>query len=351
MTAPIPIAMCGLGRWGPNLLRNLRENPGCEVLALCDRDGEALKATQRLHPNARVYKDVSEVAADPAIRAAVVATPAGLHPDHVALLLEAGKDVLVEKPLAMTLAEAVRLEELARARGLVLMVGHTFLFNPSVRRVKREIEDGTLGDLQLILAERLSLGNIRSDCNALWNLAPHDVSILLHWLGMLPERVSARGLAFHERHSQEDIALCVLEFPNRVMASIQVSWLNPVKVRRMTVVGSSRMLTYDDVNTEAPLTLYDQGVREVAQKDPEGSFERFKLEVRRGEARPLPVEHAEPLAVEVAHFLECISKRTQPLGSGVEALRVTSVLEALDLSLRKGGESVIPHPVPERLLP
>ncbi|MCC5877812.1 MAG: Gfo/Idh/MocA family oxidoreductase [Candidatus Sumerlaeia bacterium] len=346
-TKPIPVAMCGLGRWGPNLLRNLRENPCCTVAALCDRDQGSLDATAPLHPGVRVYTSIGDVAADEGIRAAVVATPAGLHHDHVSLLLESGKDVLVEKPLAMTLGEATKLVDRARELGRILMVGHTFLFNPAVRRVKSEIDNGTLGDLHLILAQRLSLGSIRTDCNALWNLAPHDISILLHWLGRLPDRVSARGIAFHEGHKQEDIALCVLEFPGRVMASIHVSWLNPVKVREMTIVGSNRMLTYNDVNTAEPLVLHDQGVSEVPLMDPEGSFERFQLQVRRGESKPLAVDQAEPLALEVDHFLDCITTRREPIGSGTEALRVSSVLEALDLSLKRGGETVVPQPVTE----
>lgn len=346
MSAPtIPVAMCGLGRWGPNLLRNLRENPRCRVAALCDSDEGALMAAAALHQGARLHRSVEEVAGDGEIRAAVVATPAGLHRGHVETLLDAGKDVLVEKPLAMTLADATALLELARERGRVLMVGHTFLFNPAVERVKREIDNGTIGRLQLILAQRLSLGQIRADCNALWNLAPHDISILLHWIGAMPASVTARGIAFHEGHRQEDIALCVLEFPGRVMASVQVSWLNPVKVRQMTIVGTDRMMSYDDVNTENPVMLYDQGVREVGTGDPEGSFERFRLQVRRGETTPLPVEAAEPLAREVAHFLDCIDTRAEPRGSGAEALAVTSVLEALDQSLKAGGAPVTPRPV------
>lgn len=342
----ISVAMCGLGRWGPNLLRNLRENPRCRVAALCDREEGALAAAAPHHEGARLHRTVGDVAADPDIQAAVVATPAGLHREHAELLLRAGKDVLVEKPLAMTLADASFLVALARAEGRVLMVGHTFLFNPSVRRAKREIDSGSLGRLQLVLAQRLSLGQIRSDCNALWNLAPHDISILLHWIGRMPDSVTARGIAFHEGHKQEDIALCVLEFPGRVMASVQVSWLNPVKVRHMTVVGSERMLSYDDVNTEAPLVLHDQGVKEVPAYPPEGSFERFQLQVRRGGSRVLEVGAEEPLALEVDHFLECVGTRSEPKGSGAEALAVISVLEALDESLKAGGAPVAPQFVP-----
>jgi predicted dehydrogenase len=321
--------MCGLGQWGPNLLRNLRSNSGFQVAALCDRDEIRLREFQSLHPEASFATEVEEIAADSTIQAAVVATPAGLHAEHVRLLLESGKDVLVEKPLA-------------RTSGRILMVGHTFLFNPAVRRVKEEISKGTLGELDLVLAQRMSLGHIRTDCNALWNLAPHDVSILLYWLGTMPVSVSARGLAVHERHVQEDIALCVLQFPGRVMASLQVSWMNPVKVRQMTLVGRKRMLVYDDVSQEAPLTLYDQAVEEVARRDPEGSFEGYRLQIRRGPSSVIPVEAREPLAVEVQHFLDCIRSRREPLSGGEEALRVISVLEALDRSIKRDGEPVEP---------
>lgn len=337
---PIRVAMCGLGQWGPNLLRNLRQNPGFEVAALCDRDAKRLEEQREASPAAKLYRDVEQVAADPTIAAAVVATPAGLHEEHVRLLLESGKDVLVEKPLAMTLKGARALVTLAEDRGRVLMAGHTFLFNSAVQRVRREIASGTLGELQLILAQRMSLGHVRSDCNALWNLAPHDISILLYWLGTMPVSVSAHGVAFHEGHAQEDIALCVLEFPGRVMASLQVSWMNPVKVRQMTVVGSRRMLVYDDVNAKEPLTLYDQGIEEQGRRDPSGSFENFRLGIRRGPQSVLPVEQVEPLAAEVAHFLECLRSRKVPRGSGQEAIAIVSVLEALGHSMKLSGRKV-----------
>ena len=340
---PLRIGFAGLGQWGPNLLRNLRQNPRCEVVSLCDRDDGRLQEFRKLHPEARLTHSVEELARQDDLDAVVLATPAGLHEEQVTLLLESGKDVLVEKPLAMTLREARRLTDLANARGRVLMVGHTFLFNPAVRRVREEIAGGTLGKLQFILAQRFSLGRVRQDCNALWNLAPHDISILLHWLGTMPVSVSARGMAFYERHEQEDIALCVLEFPGRVIASVQVSWLSPVKVRQMTVVGSERMLLYDDVSQEAPLTLYDQGLKEVALRDPEGSFERYQLVVRQGKETRLEVPRQEPLALEVEHFLECIGTRETPIGSGEEALRITSVLEACDRSMKNGGERVTPE--------
>lgn len=334
---PIKVAHCGLGKWGPNLLRNLGQNPKCEVVALCDLDKARLAEFGKQHPNALSIQSVEEIAANDSIQAAVLATPAGLHATQVRLLLEAGKDVLVEKPLAMGLDEAAELVSLAKERGSVLMVGHTFLFNPAVRRVKEEISKGALGDLQLVLAQRLSLGRIREDCNALWNLAPHDVSILLYWLGQMPLSVSARGIAFRERHRQEDFALCVLEFPNRVTASIQVSWLNPVKIRQMTIVGSERMLLYDDVNREQPLTLYHQRVEEVPKPGTEGSFEGYQLQVQPGREEALDVEDTEPLRAEVDHFLDCIRTRETPIGSGHEALRIMSVLDACDRSLKNGG--------------
>lgn len=346
MTAsPIRVAQCGLGQWGPNLLRNLAQNDGCVVGGLCDASEARLNEFAERHPGAKRVQRVEDIAALDDIQAVVLATPAGLHAQHVRLMLESGKDVLVEKPLAMTLAEARELNALAEKLGRVLMVGHTFLFNPSVIETKRQIEQGVLGDLQLILAQRLSLGRIRADCNALWNLAPHDISILLYWLDAMPTSVSARGIAFRERHAQEDFAFCVLEFPGRVMASVQVSWLNPVKVREMTVVGSERMLVYDDVNGEAPLALYHQGVEEVSLRDPDGSFERYQLRVKPGDKEVLPVEKGEPLAAEIAHFIHCVDTREIPRGSGKQALRIMSVLEALDQSLKQYGAPLVPEEV------
>jgi predicted dehydrogenase len=337
--------MAGLGQWGPNLLRNLGENPSVSVAALCDRDPARLAKFRDQHPAARLCADLADLANDPQIDAIVVATPAGLHAEHARLLLNAGKDVLVEKPLAMTLREASELVALARSRGRILMTGHTFLFNAAVRRVREEIRQGTLGPLRFISAQRLSLGQVRSDCNALWNLAPHDISILLHWLGETPVSVTARGITFDPRQQQEDIVLCQLEFPSRVLASVHVGWLNPVKVRAMTLVGAKRMLVYDDVDSTRPLTLYDRGLQEVETTAPEGSLERFRFAVRPGPEEQLAVEWREPLAAEVDHFVQCIRRREEPIGSGAEALRVISVLEACQESLRHGGKPVIPAAV------
>ncbi len=343
MTESIRVAHCGLGQWGPNLLRNLAENEHCRITALCDLSRQKLERFGADHPGAALLTRVEEVAERDDVDAVVLATPAGLHEEQVHLMLEAGKDVLVEKPLALTLASAEELVQRAAELGRLLMVGHTFLFNPAVRRVRREIEAGNLGRLHLVLAQRLSLGRIREDCNALWNLAPHDVSIILNWMDAMPLNVSARGIALHERHKQEDIALVTLEFPSRVMASIQVSWINPVKVRAMTVVGSQRMLVYDDVNMKNPLTVYNKRVEEVPATAEPGTLERFKLEIRQGEEEPLPVQWREPLAEEVAHFLDCVRTRRTPTGSGEEALRIMSVLEACDLSMRQDGALVEPR--------
>lgn len=345
MPEPVNIAMCGLGQWGPNLLRNLRQHPEVRVVALCDARPERLAEFRDLHPEADLLADVHEVASRSDVQAVAVATPAALHPYHVRLLLESGKDVLVEKPLAMTLEKAQELNALAEERGRVLMVGHTFLYNPAVLRVKKELQAGTLGNLHLIQAQRMSLGQVRSDCNALWNLAPHDISILLFWLEAMPLSVAAYGIAFHEGHAQEDIALCVLEFPGRVVASVQVSWMNPVKVRAMTLVGQRKMLVYDDVDRETPLTLFDRAIEEVPAADPAGSFEKYQLQIRRGEASALEVEPVEPLAAEVAHFVECCRGRFTPRSGGLEPLRVVSVLEALDVSIKSGGARTTPEPV------
>lgn len=343
MSNPIRVAHCGLGHWGPNLLRNLAQNPACRVTALCDISRPLLEKFGAAHPDAALVDSVEEVSRREDVDAVVLATPAGLHEEHVRLMIEAGKDVLVEKPLALTLATAEDLVELAAARGRLLMVGHTFLFNPAVRRAREEIASGNLGDLRLVLAQRLSLGRIREDCNALWNLAPHDVSILLHWLDAMPLNVSTRGIALHEGHKQEDIAFVTMEFPGRIMASVQVSWINPVKVRAMTVVGSRKMLVYDDVDADQPLTVYNKRVEEVADTVEPGTLERFRLEIRQGPEEALPVDWREPLAEEIAHFLHCIRTRETPIGSGTEALGIMSVLEACALSLKQGGLPVEPR--------
>lgn len=343
--SPIVVGHAGLGKWGPNLLRNVAQNPRARLAALCDPDRERLAHFAEGHPGIRTYGTIEEMAADEELAAVVLATPAGLHAAHVRLMIEAGKDVLVEKPLALTLTEARDLVRLARDRGRILMVGHTFLFNPAVIGAREAIASGSLGRIHLISAQRLSLGRIRTDCNALWNLAPHDISILLYWMGALPESVSTRGVVFDPRHEQEDFALCVLEFPGRTVATIQVGWLNPVKVRAMTVVGSEAMLVYNDVDRDQPLLRYHPLMERVAETDPEGSFERFRREIRPGREEAIEVEKTEPLAAEIDHFLRCLARREEPRGSGEEALRIMSVLEACQRSLEHGGAKVIPEEV------
>ncbi len=341
-TVPISVAVCGLGEWGPNLLRNLMQNGDCRVTVLCDRDRARAAEYAKTHNIRSVYESVDDVALDPYVDAVVLATPAGVHEEQVRTLLESGKDVLVEKPLALTLDGARELVKLARAKERVLMPGHTFLFNPAVRRVKRELNNGTLGKLNLILAQRMSLGRVREDCNALWNLAPHDISILLYWLDKMPISVTARGTAFHEGYTQEDIALCILEFPGTI-ASVQVSWMNPVKVRQMTLVGSQRMLIYDDVAREHPLTLFDQRIEQVPRSRGEGTMEEFTLRARRGPETSIAIDQKEPLAEEVSHFLACVRSREEPIGGGEQALRIMSVLEACQRSLRNGGQATQPE--------
>ncbi|MEO8376217.1 MAG: Gfo/Idh/MocA family oxidoreductase [Candidatus Sumerlaeota bacterium] len=344
-TVPVSVAVCGLGEWGPNLLRNLLQNENCHVTALCDRDKARAAEYAKAHNIKSVYESVDDVALDPYVDAVILATPAGVHEEQVKMLLDEGKDILVEKPLALTLDGARDLVRLAREKDRILMPGHTFLFNSAVRRVKHELAAGTLGKLNLILAQRMSLGRVREDCNALWNLAPHDISILLYWLDMMPVSVTARGTAFHEGYKQEDIALCILEFPGPLVASVQVSWMNPVKVRQMTLVGSQRMLIYDDISRDRPLTLYDQRIEEVARVRREGTLEEFELRAKRGAETPIFVEQKEPLAEEVAHFLSCVQSREQPIGGGEQALRIMSVLEACQQSLRSGGHSIVPEAV------
>lgn len=329
----IRIGVAGLGQWGPNLLRNLRDNPRAHVAALCDRDAARLAQFSALHPQAQLVPSLEALLALD-LRAVVLATPAGLHAAQARQCLEAGLDVFVEKPLALSAAEARALVQLARDRGRILMVGHTFLFNPAVRRAHELIREGALGRLQYILARRMSLGQIREDVNALWNLAPHDVSILRRWLGAMPTRAQAFGIPFFGGQTQEDVAFCHLEFPGPVLASIQVSWLAPVKVRDMLLVGSERMLRYDDTNADAPLVLYHRGARQETITAPDGSFERFRLQVRAGGEEIIPVPRTEPLAAEMAEFLECIETRREPDGSGNEAIDVTTILETLDRSLR-----------------
>ena len=324
----------GGGHWGVNLARNFSHLPGVR-LTICDVDPERQTALAEKFPTVEVSGDVEGSLLDPGFDGVIVALPASLHHVYAKKALLAGKHVLVEKPLAMNSCEAQELVDLATERDLVLLVGHTFLYNDAVRHVKSYIDSGELGEIYYITSQRLNLGRVRQDVNALWNLAPHDISILLYWLDAEPDAVSAHGLTFLQ-NGIEDVVFADLRFPSGIAAHVHVSWLDPKKTRQMVIVGSKKMIVYDDASADAKIVIYDKGVdrHDVgASLDDNESFSQFQLRHRSGDILIPKIDFREPLQRECQHFVTCILERDRPLTCGVSGLKVVKVLERLQESL------------------
>lgn len=345
-TRTIGVAQLGCGYWGPNLLRNLIQEPRADVRWVAE-PAEARRAyVGRTYPGTPLTADWKEALADASVQAVVIATPASTHFDLARAALEAGKHVLVEKPLATSVGEVETLQAAAESRGRVLMVGHTFLFSPAVRMARALLDKGELGDLYYMYSQRLNLGQVRADVNVWWNLAPHDVSIFLHLAkGALPAEVAVRGVDYLQP-GVEDVVFATLRWPDRLMANLHASWLDPGRVRRLTLVGSRKMLVYDDVE-DSKIALVDKGVDRVPRLGDRMDYDRppvHRLQQRMGDILLPKVDNAEPLAQEIAHFLDCIESGARPLTDARHARDVVAVLEAGARSLKRGGEFVtVPH--------
>ena len=324
----VNLAVLGIGYWGPNLLRNFSQLDGVTVAAVCDTDTSRLAYVHQQYPEPRLIEDYREVLADSSIQAVAVALPAKLHYKIATEALQAGKHVFVEKPLALSSEECLQLIHVAEKNDKVLMVGHTFEYNAAVNVLKDEIQKGKLGEIFYINSQRLNLGKIRQDVNVMWNLAPHDISIILYILQQEPLAVSARGVSYIQ-DGIEDVVFIDLVFESGVRAYVHVSWLDPVKVRRMTVVGSKKMAVYDDME-ENKIALYDEGIDKTD----------IGFSYRRGSTLFAEVNFLEPLNVECAHFIQCIADHQKPRTDGYDGLRVTRVLEAAQQSLENNGEEV-----------
>lgn len=333
MTAPTRIGLIGYGYWGPNLARNFHALANAHLVAVADADARRLDEPARLY-NARTYADWRELIADPTLDAVAISTPARTHFEIARAALERGKHVLVEKPLAMTSAEARELIALAQKNKGVLMAGHTFEYNPVVWKIRELVESHAIGDIYYIYSNRVNLGRVQQDINALWSFAPHDISILLYVLGAMPLELSARGGMYLNEHI-EDVVFVTLTFPHKVLAHIHVSWLDPAKVRQMTIVGSQKMVVYDDVDAEARLRIYDKGVYRHG-----ADYGEYQLKVHSGDISIPRIEMTEPLHNECAHFVECIRENKTPRTDGESGLRVIRVLEAAQESLAKNGTTV-----------
>lgn len=339
MTPPtITLAQIGCGYWGPNLLRNFSATPQCRVKYVVEQSPERRAFVESHYPRTQAIGDVAEALADPAVNAVAIATPAATHHALARKALEAGKHIFVEKPLAMSVPEADDLIALAAKQRLTLMAGHTFLYNDAVIYLRKLVQSGELGRVFYLYAQRLNLGLIRTDINAMWNLAPHDISIALYLLGQKPVAVSASGTDYIQS-GIEDVVFLTLFFADKVQASIHVSWLDPNKVRCTTVVGSRKMVVYDDI-ADDKIAIYDKGIDRAGSDMPFDEVTPQKLVHRAGDILLPRIDFKEPIKREAAHFVDCILTGKTPLTGPEHARDVVAVLEAAHRSLKEQGRQI-----------
>lgn len=326
------IAIIGLGYWGPNLLRNLYELNRCDRIIGCDIDEKKLSHIQNRYPTIEVEKDSEKIFASTDIEAVLIATPVSLHFPLAKKALESNKHVFVEKPITANRKQALELIQLAEQKQRVLMVGHTFEYSPPVLKIKEILAEKQLGQIFYISSSRVNLGLHQKDVSVIWDLAPHDFASIFFWLDEEPIKVSAMGRDFVQKEIP-DVAFINLEFLSGCMANVQVSWLAPSKLRRTTIVGSEKMLVYDDTENIEKVKIFDKGVR---YKDPE-TFGEYHLSYRSGDVLSPRLDSFEPLRKEMEHFLDCCENGSVPNTDGNNGLRVVKVLEAAEYSLRNGG--------------
>jgi len=333
----IRVAVIGAGQWGPNLIRNLHNKQSSEVVWIIDRDAARLEEVHAHFPDVQIANDPQRALRDPFVHAVVVATPTSTHYALAKEALKQRKHVLVEKPLTTEVKQGFELLELATKFQLTLMVGHVFLYNTAVRKVKEYLDAGHLGKLYYVSMVRTNLGPIRLDVNAAWDLAAHDLSIVNYWLDAEPVSVSAIGGTWINQ-GIEDAVFATLRYPQGVLVSLHASWLNARKVRDITVVGDKRMLTFDEMNLNEPLRIYDKQASDGSNRQTfVDSFASFRASVPKAGISVPTVPSGEPLATQCAHFLECIVTGKQPFSGGREGIAVVGALEAMQRSMRAGG--------------
>jgi predicted dehydrogenase len=328
-------AQVGFGYWGPNLGRNLNALLGERWRYLVDLSPERRDKASALYPQVNVTGDLDAMLDDPEVAAVVISTPAATHAPLARACLAAGKHVFVEKPLALSVEDAVGLARTADDRGSILMVGHTFEFVPAVRKMKELVDGGEIGDVLYLHSQRLNLGRIQSDINAFWSIGPHDVSVANYLLGTAPEWVAARGARYLHANI-EDVMFVTVGYPGGVLAHMHVSWLDPSKTRRTTVVGSRKMLVYDDMDAEAKLKIFDKG----ADRLEADAYGAWQYRLRDGAMSVPSLSMVEPLSAELQHFVDCVDTGKRPVVDGWNGVRTVAVLEAVDESLRTGGRQV-----------
>jgi predicted dehydrogenase len=347
----VNVGVIGCGYWGPNLVRNFKTLNGCRLKSICDQNERRLEHLRTLYSDIESYTNTADLISDPELDAIAIATPVAHHYTLAKASLLAGKHTLVEKPLAASSAECEELIEIADEKEVVLMSGHTFLYSSSVRKICDIIKAGDLGDIRYINSRRLNLGLFQKDINVVWDLAPHDISIILHILDELPLTVNCQGNA-HVTAGVEDVTNLSLSFRNKKFATIQSSWLEPRKVREMTIVGTRRMIVYDDLQPLEKIRVYDVRVDRPPHYD---TFAEFHYSYHYGDSYIPHIQQEEPLKVECQHFLDCIQNGTEPLTGGHSGLELVTILEAASASLKANGapvnfsrkrEDAVPKPAP-----
>ena len=335
----IKVAVIGCGYWGPNLIRSFIQIPESELKYCCDLDEGRLKYVKSLYPEPRVTQNYQEILDDPAVEAVAIATPVHTHFELAKEVLEAGKHVFVEKPLTQTSQQARELIRFAKKRDKVLMVGHVFLYTAAVNKLRELISSGELGDLLYISSQRRNLGLFQDDVNVVWDLGTHDLSIILYLLNGSVREKSCEIVATGQSHflsDNEDVAFVTLSFSDKVVANLHLSWLDPCKIRNMTVVGSKKMVVYDDVEALEKIRIYDKG---VLVPNGHNSFGEFQLSYRYGDIVIPRLKPAEPLKVELTHFLRCIKESRKPLSDGENGYQVVKIIERINESLKNGGRT------------
>ena len=336
MTDKVRVGVVGLGYWGPNLARNFDRLPGAELAYCCDLDEANLAKARSQYPNTTVTDDYAQLLGDDTLDAVVVATSVPTHYRLGKMALDAGKHTFIEKPIALKAADARDLRDTAGARGLKLMVGHLLEYHPAVAKMKELIDAGELGRVYYAYANRLNLGKVRTDENALWSLGPHDVSVLNYLTGDEPAEVSARGECYLQ-DDVEDVVFGFIRYESGMVGHLHVSWLDPHKSRKITVVGEKKMVVFDDMEADRKITVYDKGATTTRTKfETYGEFVTLHF----GDIHIPKIGNEEPLRIECQHFVDAIVNDTTPRSDGRDALNVVKVLDAMEISLREGGRPV-----------
>jgi predicted dehydrogenase len=330
------VGVLGCGYWGPNLIRNLRSLPECRLTVVCDRDQQRLAHMRALYPGVGLTTDIKDLVADKTLDAVAIATPVAHHFAHAKALLESGKHVLVEKPITSSSRQCDDLITIAKRKKAVLMVGHTFIYSQPVRKIREIVESGDIGEIRYISSRRLNLGLFQKDINVTWDLAPHDLSIILYLMKEAPSAVNCQGKA-NVTPGVEDVTNMTLTFPNGGFATIHSSWLDPKKVREMTIVGSRRMIVYNDLEPLQKIAIYDVRVERPPHYD---TFAEFQYSYHYGDMYVPYIKQEEPLKVQCQHFLDCIRTGATPITSAEDGSRLVKILEASTESLRNGGKRV-----------